>query len=173
MKKEKKEPILKKKKPKRYLVAGACFSVLFLTFLACRIRRDTTASHRSDRTDSLTFLGVDSVWSTHLQHLSGHTRLQWRHIRLSPPDSAGFQYPVAIAAGSLDSRKEEVRQDSARRFSERQATARRQEKKEEESRQIREQNASPLRGPALRIGAVVLLAAILIGWIRRKKRKNR
>lgn len=173
MKKEKKEPLLKKEKPNRFLWAGACFSLLFLTFPACRIRRDTTASFRSDRTDSLTFVRADSVWSTHLEHLSGHSRLQWRQIRLSLPDSAGLQYPVSLTAGSFDNRKEEIRQDSVRHFTHRQSTATRQEKKEEESRQIREQNASSFRGPLLRIGAIVLLGGMSIAWIRRRKRKNR
>lgn len=172
MKKEKKKKLLKKEKLRRYARTGTCLSVLFLTCLACRIRRDATGSLRSDRTDSLTFLRADSAWSSHLQHLSGHTRLQWRHVRLSPPDSTGFQYPLSLAAGTLDSRKEEIRQDSVRRFSRREAAATRQEKREEETRLSREHSASPVRRTILGIGAAMLAGAILLGWIGRRKKQN-
>lgn len=152
------------------LVTLVCFSLFWCFFSSCRIRRQTTGSFRSDRTDSLSLTYADSLWSSRLQHLSGHTRLQWRHIRLSPPDSAGFQYPLSVSDANLDREEEKVQQDSVRRITRRQSTAKQQENREEEQHRLQENTVPSFRLTALLFGTDLFLLGAITWVVWRRKR---
>lgn len=159
---------MKTEKIGRFVVL-VCFSFLVLSFFSCRIRRQIAGSVRSDRTDSLSLTHADSLWASRLEHLSGHTRFQWRHILLSPPDSAGIQYPVSVSDARLDRREEDVRQDSVRRFTRLESSARKQEKKEEKQRRLHENTTSSFPLTAVLFGTDLLLLGIIIRMVWRRK----